>query len=571
MTNMTLQIQHLLSYSVVFPDKSDKLEDLVASVPSNRSIEFISYILAQKTNQLIDEHDFSIWAPWVMNTRGDVKNPIGQYANQHNIAQYSLIDKYALLLLISKLLTCYNGRNDELEKEDYSNLLLAYLICCDERLKYNKVLAYNSMTADEFVENYMPIALKSDDVEVPRDYRLLLIKCYMLLVEFPKVNTIFKEYLDGFCKDKGLPNPKSYLDELFLTFLNMRYQDISNCIMEVDEMSHVTRNYFDNMSIDPFKYKHDNDFLKLREKPILKTGAHRYNFMSMKLFLDKAYTGLIFDIKDNLVTRGVINAKEGYANLRSLLGNEFSERMFFYTIMHRCFGLRYVHFSGEELEAQLGAGMPDYYMRRGNRVFIFECKDAQVASSKKLSGNYKIIQEAIYDKYVENAHGRPKGVGQIVKVIERKLPKIMQDVDCSAPLGITYIFPIIIYFDNFFDIEGPSYLLNKKFKETMSNCVVQNKYAVKDVVMINIEQLMRLEDFFANDKLKLATVINSYIDYKTKSELNQVFPFNKFLFQEAQKKGYKLKKTKWFDEIYDKLVAMDNKAQNSLSAINSKK
>jgi hypothetical protein len=75
--------------------------------------------------------------------------------------------------------------------------------------------------------------------------------------------------------------------------------------------------------------------------------------------------------------------------------------------------------------------------------------------------------------------------------------------------------------------------------------------------MINIEQLMRLENFFADDRLKLATLINSYIDYKNQKDLNQLFPFNKFLFQEARKKGYEGKKTRWFDEVYQSLVTMD--------------
>ena len=77
--------------------------------------------------------------------------------------------------------------------------------------------------------------------------------------------------------------------------------------------------------------------------------------------------------------------------------------------------------------------------------------------------------------------------------------------------------------------------------------------------MINIAQLMRLENFFADDKLRLATLINSYIDYKNQGELNQVFPFNKFLFQEVRKKGYEGKKTRWFDEVYQNLVALDKK------------
>ena len=50
MEKMKLQKQVLLSYSVVFPDRHDKIEDLLANIPSNTAIEVISYNLAKKTN-----------------------------------------------------------------------------------------------------------------------------------------------------------------------------------------------------------------------------------------------------------------------------------------------------------------------------------------------------------------------------------------------------------------------------------------------------------------------------------------------------------------------------------------
>lgn len=207
MEKMELQKQVLLSYSVVYPDRHDKIEDLLANVPSNTAIELISYNLSKKVNQFIGEHDFDIWAPWIMKTRNDVKNPVGQYAQQYNLGNYALIDKYAMLLLISRLLTCYNGRNEELTEDDLSNLFLAYMLCCDERLAMNEKLPNNNMKAEEFVESYMPDCLKSNNIEAPRDYRLLMIKCYMLLIEFPKFNTRVAQYVDEFCKEKIYPVP----------------------------------------------------------------------------------------------------------------------------------------------------------------------------------------------------------------------------------------------------------------------------------------------------------------------------------------------------------------------------
>lgn len=564
MEPMRLQVKRLLSYSVVYPDRQDKIEDLLAHVPSNTAIEVISYNLAKKTNQLIGEHDFDIWAPWLMKTRDDVKNPVGRYAQQYNFGEYALIDEYAMLLLISRLLTCYNGRNDELTEDDLSDLFLAYMISCDERLALVQKLPDNKMKADDFVEAFMPGCLKSDGIEAPRDYRLLLIKCYMLLIEFPKHNETFARYVAAFCKEKQIASAKKYLDEIILTFLMMGENDRSNCRIGFEDSDKAAIHFYDGLSINPVGYKHDSDFLMIREKPLLKTGLNIYNMMYMRMFLDKAFTGLLFDMNDALVKVGLLDEKNGYMNLRSMLGADFSERFFFYELMKRCFGQQYVSYSGADLEKALGEGMPDYYMRRGNRVFVFECKDAQVASKKKLSGDYETIKNAIFEKYVANKKGHGKGIAQLASVIESKLPMIQKEVDVNAPKSVMFVFPIIVYFDDCFDVEGPNYLLNKEFRRDLEGRNVSTDYEVKDLVMVNIEQLMRLENFFADGKLDLAYLINGYIDYKEQAELNKVFPFNKYLFQEAKKKGYELKKTRWFDDIYANLKRMDKEEKHGI-------
>lgn len=364
MEPMRLQVKRLLSYSVVYLDRHDKIEDLLTHVPSNTAIEVISYNLAKKTNQLIGEHDFDIWAPWLMKTRDDVKNPVGRYAQQYNLGEYALIDEYAMLLLISRLLTCYNGRNDELTEDDLSDLFLAYMISCDERLALVQKLPDNKMKADDFVEAFMPGCLKSDGIEAPRDYRLLLIKCYMLLIEFPKHNETFARYVAAFCKEKQIASAKKYLDEIILTFLMMGENDRSNCRIGFEDSDKAAIHFYDGLSINPVGYKHDSDFLMMREKPLLKTGLNIYNIMYMRMFLDKAFTGLLFDMKDALVKVGLLDEKNGYMNLRSMLGADFSERFFFYELMKRCFGQQYVSYSGADLEKALGEGMPDYYMRR---------------------------------------------------------------------------------------------------------------------------------------------------------------------------------------------------------------
>ena len=74
-------------------------------------------------------------------------------------------------------------------------------------------------------------------------------------------------------------------------------------------------------------------------------------------------------------------------------------------------------------------------------------------------------------------------------------------------------------------------------------------------------------DWFSTIKLQKYNEITNFLQtflipssgYKEEFELNQVLPFNKYIFQEARKVGYELKKTRWFDEVFENLKIMDRK------------
>ena len=52
----------------------------------------------------------------------------------------------------------------------------------------------------------------------------------------------------------------------------------------------------------------------------------------------------------------------------------------------------------------------------------------------------------------------------MAKVIGKKIPSILSEIDKWAANGVKFIYPVIVYFDDCFDVEGPSYLLNKEFQ-----------------------------------------------------------------------------------------------------------
>lgn len=122
------------------------------------------------------------------------------------------------------------------------------------------------------------------------------------------------------------------------------------------------------------------------------------------------------------------------------LGEEFSERFFFYSLMKRCFGLNYVNYSGEELEKAIGKGMPDYYLRYRNRVFVFGCKDVQMAAKIKLSGDYETIKN-IFWEVCHKFQGACERGWQLANMIGKKMPSILSEVDKWTANGVKFIYP----------------------------------------------------------------------------------------------------------------------------------
>lgn len=69
-----------------------------------------------------------------------------------------------------------------------------------------------------------------------------------------------------------------------------------------------------------------------------------------------------------------------------------------------------MNYSGEELEKAIEKGMPDYYLRYRNRVFVFGCKDVQMAAKIKLSGDYETIKKQFLRSKSQIPRGMRKGV-----------------------------------------------------------------------------------------------------------------------------------------------------------------
>ena len=157
-----------------------------------------------------------------------------------------------------------------------------------------------------------------------------------------------------------------------------------------------------------------------------------------------------------------------------------------------------------------------------------------------------------------NEEGKPKGVKQLANVIENKLPEIISKIDTTVPGGMLKIYPVLVYTDSSFDIEGINYYLNGVLRSVIGS--VDERFQVKDLVMVNLNLLMKLENYFRNGKIDLDKVMNEYLAFKESKETVHTVPFNKYLFQYARGKGFDMKFTQTFKDTFNELLRLEREA-----------
>ena len=91
-----------------------------------------------------------------------------------NFSSYVFIDEVSLLILIEYLLESHNENDTDVfeSKDDFSNLIIAYLICCDEKLRYTTKSLDGISNVDSLMALYLPEQLRYNDIYYPKDYRV---------------------------------------------------------------------------------------------------------------------------------------------------------------------------------------------------------------------------------------------------------------------------------------------------------------------------------------------------------------------------------------------------------------
>lgn len=354
--------------------------------------------------------------------------------------------------MIEYLLQHHNSYRRELNRDDKSNLFKAYLLICDDYLvQQEEVNQDGTYSADDMLKFYMPFELRMNTVLSIKFSLIELIKSKLFLIDFASNDQRFSSYIDAYIRGKHCESASKYILMLFSLSSELICNKNKTNIIKIDLSDSVTMcSFLDNFCINV----PDNiDEVNIQEKPLYKVDHNTYCFLYIKFFVDKFFHSLLFDLAKELEKQGLLNTKKtpAYVQIKQLVGQKFTEQYLFYKVIDRILAnKRYEKKTGEDM-SKISDGLPDFYANKGQRVFLFEFKDIQLNRKVVTSGDYDTIIKAVENEFVENEKGRPKGITQLANDIDKHLFDIVGKERVSEKLQV---YPILVYSDSSFDIEG---------------------------------------------------------------------------------------------------------------------
>jgi hypothetical protein len=330
---------------------------------------------------------------------------------------------------------------------------------------------------------------------------------------------------------EGIPEAKALLDEFYRTFNVNGYKDflkrlipISASIAMKEKESYtdidIAQNqdlksnvaFLEKLAVNDTDKVEDLDFKGLRSRPLYKASENVYRIISPLFALELLFNGLYWKLKevnDNLPDGDKI---KGFNVLKTA---RFSEVHLLHKVLKKYFGNRYIQYSGEELDA-IYNGAPDYYVRNGKRVFLFESKDILPTAEVKESTDFLKIEKLLSDKLY-----KPKGIMQLISNIRLTL-KNEQPFDKGVNKNTVIIYPVMVIHQRLFMIAGVNKLLNLWLQDELK--VLQSEgldvSRVRSLVLIDIDTLIFNQDVFEKRKLDFEDCIveynNAYLNFITK-------------------------------------------------------
>jgi len=343
------------------------------------------------------------------------------------------------------------------------------------------------------------------------------------------------DLLSRFLEANQVERWKDYVLELFHIGVIVGKMNNGNLRIPEDDDFKNAKTILFKMSEASEPKVNDWDFVMLRESPIYRTCDGDYKILSRVFVAEKLYRSLYFELSELNSRRKRTVAYR--SDFQSFITTEFSEHYLFYKVVGESFPKVYKKKSGEEFKNEgIKDKEPDYYIRNGNKILLWENKDNLFSADVKTSFDFDRIEAFVKDRlyYSEKKNGiEARAVLQLVRSTDAAYKEQLLD---KYKARTARVFPIVITYERAFQTPGINLLLNQWFQEELANNadLVLYKTQINPIVVLNIDTLVLCRTKFYSRHLRFEDMLKKYaMEILNKPGLDQYPSFEDYFYKEV--------------------------------------
>ena len=532
---METKIISRIGYKDIF-NKQINLNDLISKIELEPALEFL--VALNKFEYKIHEEGISelkfICNDWLHDSSLSFKKEIINHYSQFlqvnkkhrnivvDLQSVKIINKVATLRVIEILLA--NGNSNSGGNSDPEDLFKLYLVINDELAERESY----------FFKKWLP---QQDKKENEIRLHLYLGINQMILNDESLNKKIWVEALKFAQFEKWIKNQDKY-NHLTIDYLNQfeanDWYELFTIIFEINTVGlnhYKFSNAENSKNLKLLSYFSDhiekntnwNELSEIRKKPLYKQKNGDFLILDFAFLLEKFFSGIYHDIINFSNEKNLQRFHQDYSLT-------FVEGYLLVNSLKAVFGNSYIQFDEKKIKSIGIKGidnlaLPDYYIRNGNKVFLFECKNSLISNRSKLSINCDEIEIELKDKFYVSGT-KKKAVKQLINFIELSQNGKYKSFDKNSKLENCIYYPILITTD----ITLTSLAFNEILNEYLNKDLVSSKNEfskrIKPLTIIHINDLL-----LRTSRLKkLDQFIDDYSKYcKSNKGVDGMISFSDYL------------------------------------------
>lgn len=351
-----------------------------------------------------------------------------------------------------------------------------------------------------------------------------------------------KEHLSVFLENNGAKSWYHYLyDAIRLILFPLQNKQGNFPRIELnsqrDGEKFLRAHSFKEDTFVPLETNHDYTYFK--SHPLIELNDGTYLPISPIFCINHIYKSIYFEFRAiNESFLGTANYIKGQG-LLSIFTTEFSEQTLFERYVRNATGRhRGIKKSDRDCKIEQPFGHePDFYLRDGNNIILFENKDIMIPDHIISSKQYDQLEQELDKKLVK------KGINQLIYNIKQLENKTFK-WDSNVP-NKPKIYPVLVIDDSSLCAPGLNFILNEVFQQQLKCNNIKLK--VYPLAIVELDTLIAFANYLQLPDVRFKKLLEQYYDYISKNKrlekveqllrevLHKYFPFYIFMSQEIVK------------------------------------